>query len=702
MRTFMSPSATGLEPEGASWRELACSALLYLCLALWWLDPLVWFIDDHLTGQMDGVALVFEDLQLVVWSLAWGARALVTDPLGIFDANIFYPMPESLTFSEHFFGLLPLYAPTYWATANPILSTNITILAIFVLRGLSVQVLLRRYTGPEAAILAALFFTFSPSVDARVVKFYLLASFGLIFALFFIDRLLASARWRDMLGLGLMLGMQAATSVYLAFAAMFGVVAWTLPSLWFYRSQLDARRLLALAGAALLAVIILVPLHLPYLRLALGAELPDYIQGADLPWNMSQRRTLAAIRNFNANWVPWFVWAFAFVALIPRRRMPLAAIVGASFVGILGFVLAAGPHGRLIGVPTGWVYTLAADMIPGMSTVRSPTRFLVLVEISIALLAGLGMQAVFARLPSWPRRILAVLIGVSFIGIFAPEQHPLRKVDRGAEPGHVYRALAESGDGRAVLELPKGEWGVTAAKRMLGSTTHWQPIVDGYSGHPPDSNGLIQTLAEKLPELSALQRLVDTVDIGWIVIHRKEKGRPMRPWPQRDMPGLQYIGGYGSSDLYRVVLPMQDNRRDLFLSRARTLEGNPRADVSESCPGRIELLSIVRPPWNQNKLLIKLRFHNSGPEPWPALGAYTSKLLRLNICAAETKVCAGKGIRLEGDVPVDGHLDQKVEWVNGRRQLPRRLRLELFQQGGRNLKTCGVEPLLVAVPPRGK
>lgn len=697
----MRPNSNGRKTEGASWRELACSALLYLGLAVWWLHPLARFMDDHLTGQMDGVALVFEDLQLIIWALAWGSRALVTDPLAIFDANAFYPMPESLTFSEHFFGLLPLYAPAYWTTANPILAANITILAIFVLRGLSVQVLLRRYTGPEAAILAALFFAFSPSVDARVVKFYLLASFGLIFAFFFIDRLLSSARWRDMVGLTLMLSMQAATSVYLAFAAMFGAVAWTLPALWFGRSKLDARRLIALAGAALLAVIILVPLHFPYLRLSMGSELPNYIQGADLGWSMSQRSTLSAIRNFNVNWVPWFVWMFAIVAVVPRRRMPLAPIVGASLVGVLGFVFAAGPHGQLIGVPTGWAYRLAADLIPGMSTVRTPPRFLVLAEVSIALLAGLGMHAVFSLLGSWPRRIVAVVIGVSFVALSAPEEQPLRAVDRGADPGHVYQALAELGDGRAVLEVPKGQWGVAAAKRMLGSTTHWQPIVDGYSGHPPESDDVIQALAAKLPAPAALQRLVDTVEIGWIVVHRAEAGRPVPTWPRRDMPGLKYIGRYGRSDLYRVELPMQENRRDLFLSRTLTLEGNSRADLGESCPGRIELLSIVRASWNQNKLLIRLRFHNSGTAPWPGLGAYTSSLVRLNICNTRTK-CAGKGIRLEGDVPARGHLDQKVEWVNGRLMLPRRLRLELSQEGGRNLKACGVKPLLVSVPPRTK
>lgn len=696
----MSPASTDLEPQGASWQELTCSALVYLGIAVWWLDPLVWFMDDHLTGQMGGAALVFEDLQLIVWALAWGARALVTDPLGIFDANAFYPMPESLTFSEHFFGLLPLYAPAYWATANPILSANITILAIFVLRGLSVQVLLRRYTGPEAAILAALFFAFSPSVDERVVKFYLLASFGLIFAFFFIDRLLASARWRDMVGLALMLSMQAATSVYLAFAAMFGAIAWTLPSLWFRRSQLDARRILTLAGAGLLAIVILLPMHLPYLRLALGSELPDYNQGADLGWSMSQWRTLSVIKHFNANWVPWFVWLFAAVAFVPRRRMPLAPIVGASFVGILGFVFAAGPHGLLLGIPTGWVYSLAADVIPGMSTVRTPPRFLVLVEIAVALLAGLGMQTVFSLLGLWPRRIIALVIGVSFVALLAPEQQTLRAIDRGADPGHVYQALAELGDGRAVLELPKGEWGVTAAQRMLGSTTHWQPIVDGYSGHPPESNDLIHGLAAKLPKPSALQSLVDTVDIGWIVVHREEIGRRARFWPRRDLPGLKHVGRYGRSDLYRVELPMQESRRDLFLSRTLTLDGNSRADLGESCPGSIELQSIKRAPWNQNKLLIKLRLQNSGTRAWPGLGAYTSNLVRLNICDAKMKTCTGKGMRLEGDVPAHGHLDQKVERTNGRRPFPKRLRIELFQQGGRNLKTCGVKPLLVSVPPR--
>ena len=40
------------------------------------------------------------DGRFSVWNIAWVAHALSTDPLDLFDANIFYPHRRTLAFSE--------------------------------------------------------------------------------------------------------------------------------------------------------------------------------------------------------------------------------------------------------------------------------------------------------------------------------------------------------------------------------------------------------------------------------------------------------------------------------------------------------------------------------------------------------------------------------------------------------------------------
>lgn len=694
----MMSSRTGTDSARASGRELAASFLFYLGVSVWWLYPLAQVMEDHLPNHAARQPLVFADLELVVWALAWGSRALVTQPLEIFDANIFYPMPDSLAFSDHFFGLLPLFAPFYWVTDNPVMSANMTILAIFALRALSMQILLRRYTGPEAAILGALFFSFTPNAADGIVKFYLLATFGLVLSFFLVDRLLASPRVRDMVGLALMLSMQAATSVYLAFAAMFGTVAWTLSFLWFRRTELDARRIVGLLVAAGMAGLILVPLHLPYLRFDDGSILPDYLRTTGENWSMSQAINFFHLRRFATLSVPPIVWLFAGLALFPRRRMPMAPIVGSIFVALTSLTLSLGPEGRLLGIPTGAVYVFLADIVPGMSAVRAPFRFLTLCTIAIPLLAGLGLHSVLFGLGQWPRRIVAILIGGFYLGVYAPQAQPMRLVERGEAPGHVYAALAKRDDGRAVLEIPRAPWGI-AAQRMLGSTTHWHPIIDGYSGHPPESDDLIQEVAKDLPSAAALQRLVDTVDVGWIVVHRDQlRGLKRQEWRRPNLSGLVKTGNFGTSDLYRVDLSGDRDRHDLLTSRTLTMEGNSRADLGDVCPGKIELLSIKRLERNPKVLNFRVRLRNFGPRAWPGLGAYRNGLVRLGVCGVHARSCGGKGIRLLGDVPAGGELEQSVNWLIPRSRKPKKLRVELFQEGGPNLESCGVKPLIIHLP----
>ena len=40
------------------------------------------------------------DTQLNTWAMAWVARTLPTDPIHLFDANIFYPEKRTLAYSE--------------------------------------------------------------------------------------------------------------------------------------------------------------------------------------------------------------------------------------------------------------------------------------------------------------------------------------------------------------------------------------------------------------------------------------------------------------------------------------------------------------------------------------------------------------------------------------------------------------------------
>src|ERR1700740_701142 len=87
------------------------------------------------------------DGQFSVWNVAWVARALVLDPLHVFDANIFYPHRLTLAYSESNLGAGALAVPIYWTTRNPVAAHNFVLLVSFVLSGAAMYYLVRAIAG---------------------------------------------------------------------------------------------------------------------------------------------------------------------------------------------------------------------------------------------------------------------------------------------------------------------------------------------------------------------------------------------------------------------------------------------------------------------------------------------------------------------------------------------------------------------------
>jgi len=127
----------------------------------------------------------------------------------------------------------------------------------------------------------------------------------------------------------------------------------------------------------------------------------------------------------------------------------------------------------------------------------------------------------------------------------------------------VYAYLREHGAGRPLVEYPVG--GIRDATREASavyfSTSHWLPLVNGFASHRPPGFTYLVGIVARLPNPSALQQLVNVVDVGWIVVH--EDDVPI--WGKRNWgpapPGLRRVARFGSDVLYEVrLLPTIDLR----------------------------------------------------------------------------------------------------------------------------------------------
>ena len=90
------------------------------------------------------------DPYLMAWIMWWDYHATFTNPLHLFDANVFYPLKYSLAFSEHSYGLALLFFPLYFLGLRPLTVQTIALFFGFAVSGYGAFRLGRTLTGSSA------------------------------------------------------------------------------------------------------------------------------------------------------------------------------------------------------------------------------------------------------------------------------------------------------------------------------------------------------------------------------------------------------------------------------------------------------------------------------------------------------------------------------------------------------------------------
>ncbi len=150
------------------------------------------------------------------WILGWVAHALVTDPRAFFDANIFFPEPRTLAFSEHLAVPALFSAPVFWAGGSAVLAYNVTLWAGLALSGWTMALVVHRWTGDwYAALLAGSLAAFNTETLTRMAHIQAMHLEFLPLAMLALDDVLRRGTGRDALRLGAFAALQMLCSGYL-------------------------------------------------------------------------------------------------------------------------------------------------------------------------------------------------------------------------------------------------------------------------------------------------------------------------------------------------------------------------------------------------------------------------------------------------------------------------------------------------------
>ena len=165
-------------------RDALIATLAYAALTL----VFTWPLARGLTRDVPGD---FGDPLLNAWIVAWDASHLGR---GWWDANIFFPHPLALAYSEHLLPQALQVLPIQLVAKSPILSYNLLFLSTFVLSGLGMFLLARELTGNRAAALVAgVAYAFSPYRVTSIPHLQVLSSQWMPFALYGFRRYFVNA-----------------------------------------------------------------------------------------------------------------------------------------------------------------------------------------------------------------------------------------------------------------------------------------------------------------------------------------------------------------------------------------------------------------------------------------------------------------------------------------------------------------------------
>ena len=467
------------------------------------------------------------DPSLNLWALGWDLQTLSAHPSWVlsgrvFDANIFFPARHALAYSDHLLLQALALWPFYALTHNLVFCYNLLLIASLVAAALAMHVLARTLVGSErAAYVAGLIFGFAPYHFGHLTHIQLQALCFLPLSFLFLHRLFDAERRADTLAIGIVLGLQAVSSIYYGIIGGIGLgcIAMTLAIV---TGRVGDWRLIRRGFlAAAIAVLVMLPWSIPYLLVqrdtGAGRSLSEAAGGSAVLSSYVQAPTTSLLYGRWLRPAPTAILPYkdgSEQALFPGFCALLLAAIGAlaaprglrktaaayTIVAMIGIVLSLGPDGIRP------LYSALYKALFGMAAIRAPARFSVLTLCGIAVLSAMAVRAI-ERGSARGRGLFAVVVLAIAL-----------EYSNGAIPFPAAPALTsqagqwirdQPGSG-AVVCVPMGVFafaGNTAC--MLQSLEHGRPILNGYSGvRPPFFEALVDTMSH-VPSPESLQAMHD-------------------------------------------------------------------------------------------------------------------------------------------------------------------------------------------------
>jgi hypothetical protein len=502
---------------------------------------------------------LYSDDLLEAWTLKWDIHSLLSGSTGLqnfWNANIFYPYPNTLAYSEHLLSTALALLPFILLIDRPLGAANLGVLLTTALSGWGTYLLVTWLTGNRwAGVVAGIAFALAPFRLSHLTQLHLLSTHWLPFIFLITARLIKFNRPVDLILLILFTNLQFFASINYAPLIALALAVWGLACLYSYRARLSYALLVHLLIFAAVTFLLNWPVlkryqqvseHLEVVRTlgdakVYGASVMNYLlplqnsllygRWLGLPTHLDYLGTTgtgALVSTFFGVSVLLLALAGS-ILLFRQARWNSIRSLGLSLVmiSLIGFSLSFGANDEALGkgfsaitvhlLPYPYLYE-GLSLLQGL---RVPIRFALLPTFGVAILAGLGFAALTSGLKQKQSFIVTIFLSSFILLEHLPAPLPGAMVPYGSE-GYHWLATNLPPDSAVVLELPyylHTSQGVEELLREYQATAHWQRLVNGGSGFKPEELIRLGAILDTFPDWRSFD-LLQQLGVNYVVLHQ--------------------------------------------------------------------------------------------------------------------------------------------------------------------------------------
>lgn len=514
--------------------------------------PLVWRPLTHLPlgAEPAGTVPLFN-----LWTLQWNTDQLRQGYAHYWDAPIFAPNTGTFAFSEIQPVTALLAAPLWLAFQAPALGYNAVVILFLALNGWFSYALLRGWgVSRLVGFWGGWLLQSLPFVAQELGVLQLIAIFGFLWTLFFLDRWLARPAWNTGTALALGPPLTFLTCGYYGLLSLiFLPLAFPFLLINRYDNQTKphCRRWLGLLAAIMLAAGLTGPLVV-----AQQQQLNRYgFSRSDQTVESNSARPVDYTKPLDYNLL--YGRLLGLSSAPGQRLFPGLVLIGLGLAGlggqgqraiklyllialILAFLLSLGLR---LQVGEFQPYAWLRAVVPGFGQLRSPFRFAYFAQLHLALLAGFGLKNVekWVKQADSPsnknlrsnllRKLLPAAIAVLAISESLALPLPLLQLPD-LETGAAWRAWINRQPGTPTIVIlpfaasPRAADFEQTVIWMLANRHLDARLVNGYSGFFPREHARLREALRSFPSAEGLNLLRQS-QVDWVIIHHDLPNAPV-------------------------------------------------------------------------------------------------------------------------------------------------------------------------------